>query len=395
MADVPSLNPQHRRRALLAVIACISTYGITLSLLIPLLALILESRGEDGTVIGLLSAMASVGTLVASPFIPRLMTRVPVVKFLAGCVVLQVVAVLLLPVFDNLPAWFAIRFIMGAGGAGLFVASETWINEIAEDHSRGRVIGLYTTALSVSFALGPTILAFTGITGLTPFLVGAVLLAVAGVPLAFAGSGTPSFHGQQTFGLVGFAAMAPLLVAGALLSAFMESASLGLLPVYSVRSGLDPRTAAITLTAVAAGSMALQIPIGWLADRYNRFRLLMICAALGALGSATLSLTISVGVWRWVHLFVWGGVFSGLYTLVLIIAGHRFRGAELATANAAFGVCWGVGAMVGPVLSGAAMDVWDPQGFPGVLCVAGLVFLVFGVTRRRRYTNVAPDLGGP
>lgn len=378
------MDARQRRRALIVIISCISTYGITLSLLIPLLALILESRGADRSMIGLLSAMASFGTFAIAPFIPRIMGRVPVVRFLAGCVLLEVVAILLLPVFDNLPAWFMIRFVMGATGAGLFVASETWINEIAEERSRGRLIGLYATVLSVSFALGPAILAFTGIKGLAPFLIGAVLLVAAGIPLLFTGGGTPSFHGQRSFGTLGFAAVAPLLVAGVLLAAFKESASMGLLPVYAVRSGLTDSAAAVTLTAVAAGSIVLQMPIGWLADRFDRFRLLMICAAIGALGSATLPLTIDLGGWRWVHLFVWGGVFSGVYTLVLTIAGQRFRGAELATANAAFGVCWGVGAMVGPVLSGTAMDVWDPQGFPAALCLASLIFLAFAAVRRRR-----------
>ena len=49
---------------------------------------------------------------------------------------------------------------------------------------------------------------------------------------------------------------------------------------------------------------------------------------------------------------------------------------------AAFGVFWGVGAFVGPMVGGASMDLWNPYGLPLTLViVAGLFFVISLFTR--------------
>ena len=56
--------------------------------------------------------------------------------------------------------------------------------------------------------------------------------------------------------------------------------------------------------------------------------------------------------------------------------GQWFRGLELATAMAAFGVFWGLGGMAGPLVGGMAMDLWNPHGLPVVLLAMAVVFVV-------------------
>jgi hypothetical protein len=66
----------------------------------------------------------------------------------------------------------------------------------------------------------------------------------------------------------------------------------------------------------------------------------------------------------------------------MAIVGQRFRGADLVAANAAFGFLWGAGSLTGPILTGAAMDIWDPHGFPAAITVLTVVFVVFAIARR-------------
>ena len=67
------MSPSARIRSLAAVIASISVVGIAFGLNMPLLSLVLESRHVDSTIIGLNAAVQAVSTVVATPFIPRLM----------------------------------------------------------------------------------------------------------------------------------------------------------------------------------------------------------------------------------------------------------------------------------------------------------------------------------
>ena len=68
-------------------------------------------------------------------------------------------------------------------GSSIFTSGEAWINQLAGDVGRGRIIGIYAAALSAGFGIGPLILSLTGIEGWPPFLVNAAITALATLPL--------------------------------------------------------------------------------------------------------------------------------------------------------------------------------------------------------------------
>jgi len=376
------LAPGARRRGIAAAIACVAGFSVTIGLTLPLLSLILESRGVDRTLIGLNAAMPALAMLLAAPLIPAVVRRMGVRTFLFGCLFAEVVLYLLLPVFDSLAAWFVIRFLMGASGAGLFVIGETWINALAEERTRGRVMGIYATSVAASFALGPMIIPVTGIEGWAPFLVGAAFILLAAVPLRFAGDGVPPVAGRSSFGMMRFMILAPVLAGAVLLAAFKETSIMALLPVYGVRSDMSAAASAVMLTAFAAGALSMQVPIGWLADRFNRLVMLTLCGLATGVGALALPLLIGSGLWLWLGLFLWGGLSVGVYTVAMVLLGERFRGAELVVANAGFGFLWGLGSLTGPTVSGVAMDLWDPHGLAFALAAAAIAFVALMIVRR-------------
>jgi len=170
---------------LAALISCLSIYGITISLFTPLLSLILEGRGVSTTVIGTLAMTAPVGVMIGSFVVPKIMRRLEGRNLLVVGVVIELALIYALMATESLIAWFIIRFLGGLTGAVLFVVTETWMIEIAPKPHRGRVMGLYNTTLALSFALGPLMLSYTGVSDLTPFVAGMVLMALAGLPLFF------------------------------------------------------------------------------------------------------------------------------------------------------------------------------------------------------------------
>jgi hypothetical protein len=80
-------------------------------------------------------------------------------------------------------------------------------------------------------------------------------------------------------------------------------------------------------------------------------------------------------------LFVWGGVFVGIYTIMLTIVGSRFSGGDLVGIYAAMGLTWGAGALIGPVLAGAAMQAL-PHGLALFVAFACVLFLAAALRLR-------------
>lgn len=371
------LSTRNYSRTLVALIGCISIYGVTISLFTPLLSLILEMEGSSSTTIGSLAMTAPFGVIVGSFFVPRCLRAVDGRRLLLLAITLEVIFILLLMMLQDLVSWFLIRFFMGVTGSFLFIVSESWMADIALDKTRGRVMGLYNTVLLLSFALGPLMLSVTGTAGVLPFLTGITLMLLAALPLVYAGSYQPVSSGDISFGVLSFFRVAPLLAIACIVVSFKDVAATSLLPVYGVRTGLTESLAALMLFFAALGGGVLQVPLGWLADHYNRLTVLRVCGMMGLIGAALLPLVVGMLWWLGLVLFLWMGLFAGIYTVAMTLAGQWFRGVELTTAMAAFGVFWGLGGVAGPLVAGVAMDVWDPHGLPVVfLLVAGLFVVV-------------------
>ena len=378
-----SLIPEpERRRVLLSIIGVVSVYGLTIGFIYPLVSLKMELRGFSSTWIGVMGSLPFVASIIFSPITPLIMRYVNPTKLVFASIAADISLVLLMALIDNIYVWYVCRFLMGLAGTVLFIVSETWINEIAEDRVRGRVLSLYTFTISATWSISPMFIFVLGAEGALPFIVAAALMTLSIYPLRWTKDSSPDFSGSRVSHVTKFIFLAPTAVAAAALMAFEEASVLTMLPVYALRNGLTEQSSALFLTVLALGSMAVQPIIGSLADRFNRYNLLIGSAVLVMLGAILLPVIIQTKISVWIVMFIWGGVISAIYTLALIIIGHRFRGAQLAAGNAAFGLMWGLAGGLAPISGGVAMTIWDPNGFVVVLTAATVAFIALAVVRR-------------
>jgi len=142
---------------------------------------------------------------------------------------------------------------------------------------------------------------------------------------------------------------------------------MSMLPIFTLRSGMDVTGSNVTLIVMVAGSIGLQYPVGWLADRVPRRVLYLGCALATAAGAALMPIAVHAPLFFWLVIFIWGGAYYAIYTLSLVQLSERFRGAALVTGNAAFAAMWGAGGLVGTPTIGAAMQFWGPSGLSIVL----------------------------
>jgi len=265
-----------------------------------------------------------------------------------------------------------------------WVVSETWLNAATVERNRGFFAGVYATLFSLGFVAGPILLTVIEVSGGLPFYLIAGSVVLAAVPLAFARGAVPKIEVNTSQGSWSPLALAPTIFAAILVSGLVDGAILSLLPLYGLRNGLEEAEALLLLSIAIAGTVTLQIPLGWLADRLERRRLLLLAGAAGALGAALLPMTIGQPLLLWPLLFLWGGLIVGLYTLALAMLGDRFSGDLLARANALFVMTYCLGSAIGPPLAGTAMDLLSVEGFPASLSLSCLAFLALGLYRSWR-----------
>jgi MFS family permease len=344
--------------------------------------------GFSEAIIGANAAMHAVGVLCMAFLLPRLsawlgMRSLVIVALAAAAVLLG-----LFPAVPLIWLWFPLRILLGAASETLFVVSETWLNSLSTDENRSKTMGIYTAALSLGFALGPLILSIVGSSGFLPYLVGSVLALLAALLIANPKVSAPPITDKPHGSPLHYLALAPVALAATVLNAAIESAGLSFLPLYAVDLGWSENQATQLMSVMMFGAIVLQIPIGFLGDRMSRQTLLIILAGLSAAGAAIWPWALTQPWLTYTLLFVWGGAFVGIYTIMLSVVGSQFKGAQLVGIYASMGLMWGVGALIGPLFAGIAQQ-YLTHGLPVFVTVACLLFLALALTLRPRTVLVA------
>lgn len=368
-----------------AVIGAMSVFALTMGLSYPLLSLIMENMGTPKALIGLNTAMTPMGSIVSSLIIPRLARTRDSWGLAMACLIATLILFVLIGATRQLEAWFILRFLLGICINGIFVLSETWINQLSPAKTRGRVVGIYVTILALGFCVGPFILPFTGFNGWPPFIVGGICIFTAGLIMLPLRRRIPKFDRTEHGSIYRFMILAPTLSLAVLSVAYFDQAVLSFLPLYALNYGFTQDTASFSLGVLIVGNVFLQFPLGWLADRTSRHTVMIMCTATTLVGCALLPVAIQITWLLWPMLFIWGGAAFGVYTMALSGLGDRYSGAMLLTGSAAFGMMWGMGGIVGPASAGAIMQIWGPAVFPLIL---GIPFMLFVFMLLWRSSNV-------
>lgn len=373
--------------ALGAAIASISVVGIAIGLGIPLLSVILEGRGYSATMIGLNTAVAGLASIAAAPLATPLAQRFGTVPVLLGSIVAGAFAFVGFYFAGPFWMWFPLRIVLHLALTLLFILSEFWISASAPPQRRGFVLGIYATVLSLGFAFGPWLFGQVGSEGFLPFGVTFTLVMLAALPVLAAWRQGPVIdRAEQNEGFLRYIFLVPTATAAVLVFGAVETGGLALFPVYGGRIGYSEADAALLLTMIGLGNVLLQIPLGLISDRIpDRRWLLAICALIGLAGMIALPAVSQDWYLMSAVLFVWGGVVAGLYTIGLAHLGSKLTGRDLASANAAFVLCYGVGMLVGPQTIGIGMDLMGPNGFAWSLGAffAAYIALALGRIARR------------
>ena len=361
-------------RLLLPVIISAGAVGLSIGLIIPLTSIVLEQRGISVIAIGLNATIYSLAVLLVGPFFPSLIQRAGMLRAMIGGAMLSGVFTFGLWLDDSLWYWYLLRFFLGVTGGMHWVASEAWINAMAPERSRGRIVGAYATIWSMGIAAGPVLLKIIGVAGPRPFVISALIMGGAALPLLLVpgdGQVKPPPVEHRVLQMI---YIAPVASMAGFISGFLETAVLALLPVYGMRSGIATETALILVSVFAVGSFVCQPFVGWVVDKISYKTVALVVAVISILAVPLVHVNMRLPLWTGVLLFTWGGSVGAYYTLGMINIGQVFREADLTAASSMFVMAYTLGMVVGPFLGSTSMQFVGPVG---LLVVVGMVPLIF------------------
>ena len=371
-------------RTYLVLFLCALIIGIKLGTLIPLLSLILESRGYSNTEIGL--------NVVAQPLAVILFVRItPIIIHKIGLarsiVIAQIFTILLyftFPIFESLTAWFIIRFLIGFAGALAWNAFDTWMLSMANDSNRGKIVTIYNTVFVIGFAIGPMVISLTGIEGWLPFVVIAALSFLAIIPLITIKIDDPKLPEKKSLPVFAAIIAAPTIFGAAILCGLDDVMFVSFFPIFMIKSNFSQDLALQYVTITLVGGVICQPIVGVLLDKVNKRLLMNIAVLVTFICPIIFAIFINNFYIMAVSCFMWGGAASGIFAISLTMLGERYSASQVAGATAILVMVFEVGSLTGPLIGGRVMDIVGPMGFIYTITSFTFIFLVISIYRTFR-----------
>jgi MFS family permease len=371
-------------RTYLVLFLCALIIGIKLGTLIPLLSLILESRGYSNTEIGL--------NVVAQPLAVILFVRItPIIIHKIGLarsiVIAQIFTILLcftFPIFESLTAWFIIRFLIGFAGALAWNAFDTWMLSMADDSNRGKIVTIYNTVFVIGFAIGPMVISLTGIEGWLPFVVIAALSFLAIIPLITIKIDDPKLPEKKSLPVFAAIIAAPTIFGAAILCGLDDVMFVSFFPIFMIKSNFSQDLALQFVTITLVGGVICQPIVGVLLDKVNKRLLMNIAVLITFICPIIFALFINNFYIMAISCFMWGGAASGIFAISLTMLGERYSASQVAGATAILVMVFEVGSLTGPLIGGRVMDIVGPMGFIYTITSFTFIFLVISIYRTFR-----------
>ncbi len=353
-------------------------------------------EGWPAPLTGAVMSCYYVGYMFGTALAPRLVRRVGHIRVFAAMAALASAAILAQGLFIAALPWALLRGLSGLAFAGIYVVAESWLNDRSSRATRGSLLAVYMAVLYIGLGSSQFLLIPADPRTTAPFMLVAILISLAIVPIVVAAQYAPEIALPQKVRYRDLYRDSPLGVVAVTVAGMVTANVYAMGPVYARLSGLDTSGVATFMGVSVLSAVVLQLPVGRLSDRIDRRTVIAWICLL-----ATLSAAIPAAFRTLPHalVLVLAAAFSGLaFTLYGLSVSHvndHLEPAQMVAASSALLRLNGIGAALSPVLVGGLIARFGPPAYFGSL--AGLTGLlsVYNQWRKMRRRPPPPERKQP
>jgi MFS family permease len=358
-------------------------------------------EGFSSTELAIVTSGYFLGFLSGARITPLMIQRVGHVRVFAALGSFMSAGLIALPLLTEPWAWTVLRVLIGFCMSGIYVAAESWLNAAATNETRGKVLSAYMIAQTLGI-IGAQGLLTLGDAATSALFIGAsILVSISFAPILLTVSAIPVVEVARPMPLRSLFRGSPLGTVGIFLLGSVYATQSGMGAVFGSQIGMSVTQIAMFVAMLFAGALVLQYPIGWLSDRMDRRILIFGLAFLGA-SSCLLGWSIGDALWPLMAAaFFAGGVTTPLYALLVAYTNDSLSAADMPAASGGLVFTFGLGAIAGPLVTGWAMQQFDPYAFWLVLGTTFSTIALYAfyrmsqsamvpVTETDSYLNVLP-----
>ena len=388
MRFLPQLN-SNRKTILLA------TWGLFTGL-----TFLLISAGSYSTLLGIRAELENLptiisgglttayyaGFLIGSWYSLRALKQVGHIRVYAALASLLSASTIVTGLFESPVLWIIMRISTGFCFAGLYVIAESWLNGLAENHFRGRLLAIYNLVTIGAYGVGQLLVFNFDARNISGYAFAAIVASLAVIPVAISEqAATPEIENHVHVSLRDLAKIVPTGFGTILLVGLAHGGILGMAVIHATREGLSVGRVGILIAALQIGGMTLTWPISSASDDIDRRIIgLLCCLAVIALSTVMLSQPTNNN-WTILLLFLIGGFSFPLYAIGGAYTNDWVSPEQMGAAASQLVTLYGLGAMIGPLVAAPFLDIIGAQGFAWSIISLHMLILLFLIYRIRAW----------
>ncbi len=367
-----------------------------------------RSAIEDFSLIstGILMSAYFIGFFVGANVVPNLVSRVGHVRVFAAFASMASLSILVHAIFVNPIVWSIARFLTGMSMVSIFIVTESWLNDRANNRSRGKLLSVYMFVTFGSIALGALLLNFSSPIKFEPFVLISLLLSIALMPILLTKRKAPRFKKISPMKTKELYKISPMGVVTSFCNGLIHSALFTLTAVYGVIMGFTIFEISLLIFLITIAGALFQWPLGYISDKMDRRKVMIYSSLVAALfaflsivtvGSSAELMNFAVD-WETNKFifFIFTTIFAGfslpIYAINIAHTNDYIPKEKFVSAGAGLQLVLSLGAMGGPLACVIFMDSFGPSGFFVFLIILHIIISVFGFYRMSvRPTEENPD----
>ena len=340
-----------------------------------------HERGAGMLAIGLFSSGWSTGFVLACLVVGQMLGRLGHgITFVSLALVSAAASALLFAVPRDV-AWIGLRVVIGFCYGGLAAIIEGWLVERAG--SGPAFAGYMVTNLLASLA-GTLSLDLIDPGGPAPFVLTACAVALSAAVVAL--GHIPRPPAQQPFHprLATLVRRTPLAALGCIAAGLVTGTIGGLAPVFGMMASMDMTGDTLMLAANSLGGAIATVPLGWLAERIGRRRVLAAILLLGLAICAPFILDRHLSRPSLILLLgAFGFVQYPLYGICVGIANAGMSDRSPTHIAGELVLLFGLGTIAGPLIGAALLEHGLSFLFVFLALVLASLFIMLAIGRAR------------
>ena len=335
--------------------------------------------------VGLLGSAHFLGFFIGCWWAPRLIGDVGHSRAFAAFTAMGVIGLLAHVLTAEPLAWAALRVLTGICVAGAYTVIEAWLQASTTNERRGRAMGSYRLTDMGAQLAAQLLIGVLEPASYVTYVTLALFCCAALLPITLSPMTPPPTPQAPRLRPSLSILCSPLATAGVIVSAISGASFRMVGPVYGQEVGLRADQIALFLGIYILGGALVQWPMGWLADRFDRRRVLVLLS-VAAVGSCALSASLTdlptAGILLTAALF--GVTTFPLYSLAAAHAHDHAGPDERVELTAALMFFYAIGAIAAPWIASRVIAAYGPGAMFVLIGAAHVALIGFGIWRMRR-----------